>query len=95
VTSLTPAARDARLAACADARAERRTASRERTIEAVRRCAAALGRFPGPTEYARWRFHNDPGAPSFGTAYRLFPDGWQQIAGAAQEFTSPVGGRGS
>jgi hypothetical protein len=48
----------------------------------LKRCADALGRFPGPTEYARWRLHNDPGAPSFGTAYRLFPGGWGELKAA-------------
>ena len=55
---------------------------RDRVIDAVRRCAASLGRLPGPTEYARWRFHNDPGAPTFVTAYQLFPGGWSELHAA-------------
>jgi hypothetical protein len=79
-----PARRDAGVAAGAAARAERREAARARTVDAVRRCAAALGHVPGATEYARWRFHNEPAAPSFGTAYRLFPGGWRELQAAAQ-----------
>jgi hypothetical protein len=52
-------------------------------IDAIQRCAAALGHLPGPTECARWRFHNDPAAPTFVTAYRLFPGGWHQLQAAA------------
>jgi hypothetical protein len=80
--ALAPEARDARLRGGELRRAERRQEQRERVIAALRRCAAAFERFPGPTEYARWRLHNDPGAPSFGTAYRLFPGGWDELQAA-------------
>jgi hypothetical protein len=74
-----PAVRDKRTAGGAPARKQNRQAQRERVIDAIRRCAAALGQLPGPTEDARWRFHNDPGAPTFVTAYRLFPGGWNEV----------------
>jgi hypothetical protein len=83
-TVMQPDTRDKRLAGGAQAREARRHAQRERVIDAVRRCSATLGRVPAPTEYARWRLHNDPDAPSFVTAYRLFPGGWKQVQSATQ-----------
>jgi hypothetical protein len=77
--ALQPDERDKRIAGGAQGREERRRIQRDRVIDAVRRCAASLGRLPGPTEYARWRFHNDPGAPTFVTAYRLYPGGWSEL----------------
>jgi LAGLIDADG endonuclease len=79
---LLPELRDRRLAGGERAREERRRIQRERVLAAMRRCAAELGRLPGPTEYARWRLHNEPRAPSFVTAYRLFPGGWSEIRAA-------------
>jgi hypothetical protein len=77
-----PEQRDARRRGGEPARAERRIAQRKRAIAAVKRCAAALGRFPGPTEYARWRLHNEADAPTFGTAYRIFEGGWSELRAA-------------
>jgi Homing endonuclease associated repeat len=69
-------------------RAERRIAQRERTIDAVKRCAATLGHFPRPTEYARWRLHNERNAPSIPTAYTIFDGGWAELLDACE---SPAG----
>jgi LAGLIDADG endonuclease len=80
----TPEARDARIRGGELARAERRAAQRERVIAAVTRCAAALGRFPGPTEYARWRLHNEADAPTFVTAYAVFDGGWTELRGLCE-----------
>lgn len=80
--ALAPEVRDRKLRAGAQAREHRRRLQRERVIAAFRRCQQALGRAPGPTEYARWRLHNDPSAPSFGTAYRHFPGGWSELHAA-------------
>jgi LAGLIDADG endonuclease len=77
--AVTPSERDARTRGGELRRAERRIAQRERTIAAVKRCAAALGHFPGPTEYARWRLHNGAEAPTFVTAYRIFDGGWSEL----------------
>jgi hypothetical protein len=81
--AVTPELRDARVRSGEARRAERRIAQRERTIAAVTRCATALGRFPGPTEYARWRLHNEPTAPSFVTGYKLF-GGWPELRAVCQ-----------
>jgi len=78
-----PSQRDKRVAGGVQAREQRRQVQRERVLDAMRRCAASLGRLPGPTEYARWRFHNDPDAPAVATAYLLFPGGWSGLQGAA------------
>lgn len=77
-----PEQRDRIRAAGEEARERRRQVQRERVLDAMRRCIADLGRLPGPTGYARWRLHNDPAAPSFVTAYRLFPGGWSEIHAA-------------
>ena len=81
--AVTPELRDARVRSGEAQRAERRLAQRERTIAAVKRCAAAVGRFPGPTEYARWRLHNEPTAPTFVTGYKLF-GGWADLRVACE-----------
>jgi hypothetical protein len=81
--ALSPDARDLRLRGGTQARAERRRRQRARVIAAFRRCQQTLGRPPGPSEYARWRLHNDPAAPTFGTAYRHFPGGWSELRAAA------------
>jgi hypothetical protein len=82
--ALSPDMRDARLRGGEPAREERRRLQRERVVAALRLCEQSLGRSPGPTEYARWRLHNDPDAPSFGTAYRHFPGGWSELLAAAR-----------
>ena len=79
-----PSERDARLRGGEVRRAERRIAQRERKIAAVTRCAAALGHFPGPTQYARWRLHNETDAPAVATAYQLFDGGWAELRDACQ-----------
>ena len=81
--AVTPELRDARVRSGEERRAERRLVQRERTIAAVKRCATAVGRFPGPTEYARWRLHNEPTAPSFVTGYKLF-GGWPELRAACE-----------
>lgn len=80
--ALRPEVRDARLRGKAKGQEARWSAQRVRVIAALERCTRALGRWPGPTDYARWRVHNDPGAPSFGTAYRHFPGGWAELQAA-------------
>lgn len=80
--AMLPDERDRRVAGGVQARDERRQMQRARVIEAVQRCAADLGRPPGPTQYERWRLHNAPDAPSFGTAYRVFPGGWSELRAA-------------
>jgi hypothetical protein len=77
-----PEVRDARTRGGADPREARRIAQQQRVAAAVRRCATALARSPGPTEYARWRLHNDPAAPAVPTCYRLFPGGWSELQAA-------------
>jgi hypothetical protein len=83
--ALAPELRDARTRGGEVRRAERRDVQRERAIAAAIQCAAALGRFPGPTEFARWRIHNKVDAPTFATAYRLFPGGWSELVAACSE----------
>ena len=81
---MTPELRDARVRSGEERRAlSAGSLSASATIAAVKRCAAAVGRFPGPTEYARWRLHNEPTAPTFVTGYKLF-GGWPELRAACE-----------
>jgi hypothetical protein len=74
--------REARRAG-AEARAARAAAQRERVLEALRQCAAAIGHAPAAMEFFRWRLAEAPASPTQGTVYRLFPGGWPAVLSAA------------
>jgi hypothetical protein len=75
----------------APAREQRRAQRRAEILEAIRGCAADLGREPRAMEFFRWRLANAPGSPTQADLYRLFDGGFPAALAAAGDATADTG----